>query len=296
MLLLAGCPVRRVNPGADETATLPVAETQTAPEIDVAAIVDTLNERQGEAIRGLRMTARAMVDDEVNDERLQFRASLIAEPPDHLRFRASREPIGEVFSLLQSGAWLTIHLPRDQLTFTGPFDSMSPEAGILRQLQPRAMLRGLLAGELLARQGASLSWSLLDAGTLAADGPSGFEDLPVGRFVIDRDTLWLRRLYLYEATESGSPGELRLSVVISAWTDVAGHPLPERMVVSLPRERARIEIDAPDYLVNPSIPPGAFVMTPPAGTAVHPLSSLRLVEAGAEDAADDVADAVGAAE
>lgn len=274
---IAGCPIRPVEPGVGDARAATSPSPPAAP--DPEEIAARLGERSTVALTSLRVTARATVDDQIAGERHAFRASLIARPPDALRFRASREPVGEVFSLLQLGELTTIHLPHDRLTFTGPRATMTERAGLLRQLQPQAMVRGLIADAWLARQAPHLSWRTLDAGTIEATGPSGFADLPTARWIVATPSLELLRVFLYDASDTAPPSppseaRLVLSVVFDGWDDVAGVQLPRRMIVALPRERVRIELDRPDYLVNPPLPDAAFVLTPPAGTPVHPLASL----------------------
>jgi hypothetical protein len=222
------------------------------------------------------VSARAVAEGEEVEGRKVFDASIIAEVSGRLRFRASRQPVGELFQMLQNGSELTVYLPRDGYLFVGPIDTLNDSAGLLKRLHPLWMLRGLVAYDHLAAYGRLLTWTRLDAATLQAEGPTGFPDLPWGRYVVSEDSLDLLRIYLYDAPRRANEPEpdVGVSVVYGGWTEKNGARLPSEATVALPRENLRLEISNPDYLVNPRLSDRHLTVEPAAGVETYPLWQL----------------------
>jgi hypothetical protein len=275
-----------------QTSVAPAPDPPPPPALDGQALAARIAEASPTRIKTIRVSARTVAEGREVEGKKIFSSTLVAELSGRLRFRASREPLGELFQLLQDGDQLSVYLPREKLLFVGPLEDLNESAGLLKRLHPLWMLRGLVVRDHLAQFGGLLTWTRLDANTIQAEGPTGFPDLPWGRYIIHEETLDPLRVYLYPGIPGlgGNPDDVDVSVVYSGWIDQDGARLPAEATVSLPREHLRLMISEPltggMYLVNPKLTDVQMTIKPAAGVETYPLAQMVFTDE-TEEAAED---------
>lgn len=249
----------------------PLEPADGAP-IDAAAIAARLQARAATRLTTLQASATGVVETP-EEGRRPFHATLIAEVPESLRFRASREPIGELFQLIQQGDTLTFHLTREREAYTGTTADLHPSAGLLARLQPMRLLQALTAYDELARVAPEASIERVGTSSLRMIAPGRYPGVSEAEYVMDEATLDLQRIVL---RGPGGADDILASVVYQGWMQESGVELPRMVVVALPPQRTSVTLENPRYRVNPALRPGSFEA--PGGVPVYPLGALRFVE------------------
>jgi len=279
---LSGCPSKSPTTNEPSSGTPmagPTAGPVAAAPLDAKALSDRLKTNVGPVIETMRVSGNCVVEAPDLDGKAIFGLSLLSMQPDYIRFRASREPVGELFQLAQHGSVMTVFFPRERQYYHGEVLDLDQSTGLLKQIQPTSMVRGITADTQLLTNADALQWSRLDASTLQADGPCDFPDLPFARYVLRESDMTMLRVYLFaenpDDAQETADRRPEIAVVYTGWTTVDGARLPTGAVLSIPRRDTRMTLTDMDYLVNPPIRVETFAIPVPKGLELIPLRDLR---------------------
>jgi hypothetical protein len=258
------------------------AQNEEPPKsLDREAILAALRERQTTDLRTLKANASCVIEDLNTEERERVTSTFIAEPPHALLFRASKPgTIGEVFRLLQLDETLTLFL--DGEAFTGPVESMHPSVRQFIRQEPMILLQAISAYDELVRLAPEGDWSRRSQNVIRFVGPTDYPGIKEALFDLSYPDLELLRIYLYK-----QPGqkEIEATITYEGWEEVDGINLPKEIMVSVPRDRAVVQLQNIRYQTNLSLPARAFLIPP--DMPVYPLAALEFVEKGKDEANQD---------
>jgi len=253
----------------------PAAPPESGPPLaaaEVQRLTEALEVRRSAKLLTLQATCRAVAEVPGEGRRV-FNAVLIAQPPTSLRFRATREPVGELFQILARGEELAFYFPRERTLFIGPESELSPTAGLLYRLRPLRLLQAITAYDEMLRVATNGRWQELLNNEALLIAPVDYPNVVEASFVVERTTLDLRRVYLHGP---GPDRPVLAAAVYDRWEARDGIYLPGEMTIDMPQEKSRVLLDNISFRVNPRLRPESF--DPPKAADTYPLRALVFEE------------------
>jgi len=257
-LSVAGCATSRGLLGPLQRAPAPTVEQLAAPLRERAKRIETLWMRARVSVRQSGRVGRGIFD-----------ATVLAQPPAHLRLRAYRSATIPVFDLLADAKGLRFHDTIENRYYAAEYGTLrranSPWAG----LSPSLLFQAVVVEQTILDRVASARstrvrrrWKTIELRLESADDQL--------RVVFDR--LGQRVVELtYEPASGEKPTWIRYGEMMES----AGVRLPRRAEIKIGPSGMRMRLDISEYKMNQTFVPRVFSLDPPPGQRWLPLEMLR---------------------